>query len=66
VTAITVTIAYLRYHWADRYVFSQEDGQWVATAKFAAKDRLAADTPQLLLDLVREHYRPPAIDLGTT
>jgi hypothetical protein len=50
------TMAYLRYHWDDAYVFAVIDGKYTARAKFGESDLLEADTPDKLLSMVRRHY----------
>ncbi len=50
------TMAFLRFHWDDAYVFAVTDGRYTARAKFGEKDLLEADTPEKLLSMVRRHY----------
>jgi hypothetical protein len=50
------TMAYLRFHWDDAYIFAVTGGKYTARAKFGQADLLEAHTPDELLAMVRRHF----------
>jgi hypothetical protein len=52
-------LVYLNVHWGRRYAFAlpQAEGVWTATARYGDGDRLEAESPAVLLEVVRRHYR---------
>ena len=52
---------YIKRNWLGAYIIiqpSQDTDTWKALACWGNEDQLVADTPEILIDLIRHHYGP--------